>query len=68
MAKIPSRHNKPWTGSEVKRLETLADGNTPTPLIAWKLHRTEDAVRSKTSEEDVSLKPTNKPPYNRRKR
>jgi hypothetical protein len=32
------------------------------------LGRTEDAVRSKASQEDISLKPTNQSPYNRRKK
>jgi hypothetical protein len=67
MAKKPSNHQKPWTLEQEKRLEQLADGNTPTRVIALKLDRTEDAVRSKASELDLSLNPTNQSPYNRRK-
>ncbi len=68
MPKKPSNHGKPWTPSKVKQLEKLADGNTPTGLIAYKLGRTEDAVRSKASDEDISLKPTNQSPYGPRKK
>lgn len=68
MAKTPAKSGKAWTGKDVKALEKLAEGNTPTPLIAWKLQRTEPAIRNKAAEENISLKPTNKSPYNRRKK
>lgn len=58
---------KDWTSADVKQLRELARGNTPTPVAAFKLGRTPDAVRNKASEEGISLKPTNKSPYNRRK-
>lgn len=67
MAKTPANHGKQWTPEDVSQLKQLAKGNTPTGLIAHKMGRTEDAVRSKAGEEDVSLKPTNQSPYNRRK-
>jgi hypothetical protein len=67
MAKKLSNHQKPWTPGQEKRLEQLADGNTPTRVIALKLERTENAVRSKASEIDISLKPTNQSLYNRKK-
>ena len=66
MAKTPPNHGNPWTPEDVKNLEKLADQNTPTRVIALKLKRTEDAVRSKASEEEISLKPTNQSPYNRK--
>lgn len=65
MAKKPTHHNQSWTNQDVRRLSQLADGNTPTRLIAWKLQRTEDAVRSKAADEGISLKPVNQSPYNR---
>ena len=65
MAKSTARSGQQWTDAEVDRLRTLANHNTPTRVIALKLQRTEDAVRSKASEEDISLKPTNQSPYNR---
>jgi len=67
MAKRPENQNKQWTSQDVRQLEKLADQNTPTQLIAYKLRHSEDAVRSKASEEDISLKPTNQSPYNRRR-
>ncbi len=68
MAKTPSNSGKPWTPPEVAKLKDLAGRNTPTGLVAHKLQRTEDAVRSKASDERVSLKPTNQSPYNRREK
>jgi hypothetical protein len=68
MPKTPKNSGKSWTGSEVQKLRDLARGNTPTGLIAYKLGRSEDAVRSKASNENISLKPMNQSPYNRRKK
>jgi hypothetical protein len=67
MSKKPSNDGKPWTPQQVKQLEKLADHNTPTGLIAHKLGRTEAAIYNEASKEDISLKPTNQSPYNRRK-
>ncbi len=63
----PDHKGEQWTDAQVERLENLADRNTPTGLIADALGRTEDSVRSKASEENVSLKPINRSPYSRRK-
>jgi len=54
---------KPWTGQEVNKLEKLVKENTPTGVISLKLGRTENAIYSKASELDISLKPTNQSPY-----
>lgn len=67
MAKNPKNHGKQWTGADDKQLKKYAKENTPTPLIAYKMGRTEDAVRSHASEIDLSLKPTNKSPYGTQK-
>lgn len=67
MAKAPTNHGKEWSNQEVNDLQRLADQNTPTRVIGLKLGRTPDAVRSKAAEEQISLKPTNQAPYNRRK-
>lgn len=67
MAKTPKKHGKAWTATDENQLKKLARGNTPTRLIAYELERTEDAIRAKASEIDLSLKPTNQSPYNRRK-
>lgn len=68
MAKAPKNHGKDWKPSDVRELRKLAAGNTPTRVIGLKLGRTEDAVQSKASEKNVSLKPTNQSPYNRRRK
>lgn len=68
MAKTPKNSGKQWTDNDVRKLEKLVKGNTPTGLIAYQLGRSEDAVRSKASDLGISLKPTNKSPYNRQKK
>lgn len=67
MPKTPANHGKAWKPAEVRQLEKLAGGNTPTRVIGIKLGRTESSIRQKASSEDISLKPTNQSPYNRRK-
>lgn len=67
MAKPPANHGKTWTSAAVTQLKQLAKANTPTRVIGLKLGRTEDSVRTKAGVENVSLKPTNQSPYNRRK-
>lgn len=68
MAKKPSNAGKQWTPREVKQLKTLAKGNTPTRVIGLKLGRSPESIYSKASEKNVSLKPNNQSPYNRRKK
>lgn len=63
MAKKPSNAGTAWTPSQQAQLEKLADGNTPTPVIALKLGRTPSAVSNQASKQGVSLKPTNQSPY-----
>lgn len=65
MAKTPPNHGKEWSDKDLEKLQKLADGNTPTDLIAYKMGRSTDSIRSKASSEGISLKPTNKSPYNR---
>lgn len=67
MAKTPSRHGTGWTSADVKQLKQLAKENTPTRVIALKIGRTPASVAQKASSEQISLKPTNQRPYNRRK-
>lgn len=66
MAKYNRNSGRQWSDAEVERLNGLAKGNTPTRVIGLKLGRTEDAVRNKASQEDISLRPNNQKPYNRR--
>jgi hypothetical protein len=68
MSKTPENDGKPWSKDDVQQLRRLAEQNTPTRVIGLKLGRTEDAVRSKAHERDISLKPVNQSPYNRSKK
>jgi len=67
MSKSTRNSGKVWTSSDVVTVQKLAKANTPTRVIGLKIGRTEDAVRTKASNEGISLKPTNQSPYNRRK-
>ena len=67
MSKSTRNTGTAWARQDVASLKSLAKHNTPTRVIGLKLGRTEDAVRSKASQENVSLKPTNQAPYNRGK-
>jgi hypothetical protein len=60
-----NNQGKHWTKNEVQILIKLIQGNTPTEVIAMKLGRTEDSIRSKVSSLNLSLAPTNKSPYDR---
>jgi len=66
--KSTSNTGKSWTSSQVTQLRQLAKQNTPTRVIGRKLGRTENAVRAKAGEKGIPLKPTNRSPYNRRKK
>lgn len=67
MSKSNRNSGQDWTNQDVSQLRQLAGQNTPTRVIGLKLGRTEDAVRSKASQEHISLKPVNQSPYNRRR-
>ncbi|MDD3028873.1 MAG: hypothetical protein PHS57_01130 [Alphaproteobacteria bacterium] len=67
MSKSTRNSGTHWTKQDLSQLKQLAKGNTPTGVIGLKLGRTPDAIRAKASQENVSLKPTNQSPYNRRK-
>jgi hypothetical protein len=58
---------KLWTPPEEKKLIQLAAKNTPTRVIGLELGRPVGGVYKKASQLGVSLHPTNKAPYNRRK-
>lgn len=66
--KYKRRSRQPWSAQEVRQLRSLANGNTPTGVISFKLQRPPTAIRSKAQREGISLRPTNRSPYNRRKR
>jgi hypothetical protein len=58
---------KQWSAAEEKQLKVLAKENTPTRVIGFKMGRPVGGVKNKASELNVSLKPTNQSPYNRKK-
>lgn len=62
-----SNSGKPYTRADVKQIRQEAKQNTPTRVIAGHLGRTPAAVQQKASEQNISLKPTNQSPYNRKK-
>lgn len=66
MAKYNRNSGKSWTRQDDRQLKDLAAGNTPTRVIGLKLGRTAAAVRTRASDEGVSLKPTNQAPYGRK--
>lgn len=68
MAKIPPNSGKVWTPKQQSQLRDLAKHNTPTRVIGLKLGRTPDAVQSKASDLNISLKPTNQSPYGTKKK
>jgi hypothetical protein len=68
MSKSTKNSGKRWKPSEVQQLKKLASKNTPTRIISLKLGRSESAVRSKATAKGISLKPTNRSPYSRKKK
>jgi hypothetical protein len=67
MSKSTRNSGKEWSGSDKSNLKTLASQNTPTRVIGLKLGRTPGAIQGKASELNISLKPPNQSPYNRKK-
>ena len=65
--KYKRRSRQPWSEREVKELRALAKANTPTGVIGVKLQRPPASISSKAQREGISLRPTNRSPYNRRK-
>jgi hypothetical protein len=60
------RSRQPWSTTDVNKLKQLAKGNTPTGVMGVKLQRPIAAIRSKAQREEISLRPVNRSPYNRR--
>lgn len=68
MAKSTRNAGTRITQSDVSQVRQLARENTPTRVIGLKIGRTANAVQSIASNNNISLKPTNQAPYNRRKK
>lgn len=67
MSKSTRNSGARWSSSDERQLRQLANQNTPTRVMGFKLGRTAEAVQAKASDMGVSLKPTNQSPYNRQK-
>lgn len=67
MSKSTRNNGTRWSSGDERQLRQLANQNTPTRVMGFKLGRTEAAVQAKASELGVSLKPVNQSPYNRQK-
>ena len=65
--KYKQRQGQAWTSQEVSSLKSLAKKNTPTGVLSLKLRRPIAAIRSKAQREGISLNPSNRSPYNRRR-
>jgi hypothetical protein len=65
--KYKQRAGEPWQTDEIKELRALAKQNTPTGVISLKLRRPLGAIRSKAQREGISLRPTNRSPYTRKR-
>ena len=60
MTTIATRNiGKPWTKEDISQLRELAKENRPIRIIGIKLGRTPDAIRTKASENGISLRRRN---------
>lgn len=66
MAWYTRNNGKEWKPAEIRKLKELAKGDTPTPVIGFKLGRTPAAIYSRASEESISLMPPN--PHHKKKK
>ena len=55
MLKSNRNRGKPWTHKGISTLKNLANKNTPTNVIGFKLGRTPKAIYTKASQENISL-------------
>jgi len=64
----PANSGKPWTLQQRSQLRQLANSNTPTRVVAFKMGRTPSAIQNEASKSGISLKPTNQSPYGTQKK
>ena len=57
MVKKPQNHRQPYLEKDIKSIKSMAKKGITTEKIAKELGRTEGAIRTKASEEDISLLP-----------
>lgn len=61
MAKKPAKHGQPWTKKDTEQIGILARKGIDTDEIAKRLGRTKDAIYTRASTEDISVKPKDPP-------
>ncbi len=61
MAKKPAKHGQPWTKKDTEQIGILARKGIDTDEIAKRLERTKNAIYSRASTEDISVKPKDSP-------
>ena len=66
--KYKKNSGKTWTNNDLTKLKELAKKNTPTGVISLKIGRTKASIYNKASQNSINLHPTNKSPYNRKKK
>ena len=59
---------KEYLQTDIQKFKKLVKENTPTPLIAYDMWRTEWGIRKLAHNMGISLKPTNKSPYGTKKK
>ena len=57
---MPKNQGKEWSKGDIQKLKKLARLNKNTVIIAKELGRTKNAIYTKASEENISLKPKDK--------
>ena len=62
MTSRQAKHGKPWTKEDESALKELVEQSTPTRVMAVKLQRTEESVRSRAQGLGISLKTINQSP------
>jgi hypothetical protein len=67
MAKQAPNSGKAWTPQADSQLRREVAGSTPPGVISLHLGLTEDAIRSRAGDIDVSLKPTSQSPSGTKK-
>ncbi len=68
MAKNPAKHGSPWTSGEVNTLRQLVKKGTATRMIASKMKRSFESVRSKAKDLKIRLGAKPKKSGGKRKR
>jgi hypothetical protein len=64
MATAPKNHGKNWSTEDLSKLKKMAP-TRPVGIMAYELGRTEDSIRAKAHQQNISLNPPERSPYGR---